>query len=227
MEPPRVRFVTPVYHPNIDSASGSICLSILKMAPSGDWLPSLNIGSVLMSIRSLLSDPNAADGLDAEATSHYRRDPESFARKAAGWTRAHAQASAPGRTDPTAEDELHGEARPSKRGRSPPGSAPGASAAMPSQVLQPVSTASASASTASASASTASASASTSSASAAASAAGQRPGAAAGTGTQGLEPVLTASAPGMRAAQLVSELTALLGSPPVWQRGGKRVHAMV
>ena len=213
MEPPRVRFVTPVYHPNIDSASGSICLSILKMAPSGDWLPSLNIGSVLMSIRSLLSDPNAADGLDPEATSHYRRDPESFARKAAGWTRAHAQASAPGRTDPTAEDELHGEARPSKRGRSPPGSAPGASAAMPSQVLQPVSTASASASTASASA--------------AASAAGQRPGAAAGTGTQGLEPVLTASAPGMRAAQLVSELTALLGSPPVWQRGGKRVHAMV
>ena len=37
-EPPKIRFLTPVYHPNIDSG-GRICLDTLKMPPRGSWLP--------------------------------------------------------------------------------------------------------------------------------------------------------------------------------------------
>lgn len=65
MEPPAIRFVTPVYHPNIDEA-GRICLNTLKMPPSGSWKPSLNISTVLLMLRVLLAEPNAADGLVPE-----------------------------------------------------------------------------------------------------------------------------------------------------------------
>jgi ubiquitin-conjugating enzyme E2 C len=60
MSPPQILFRTPIYHPNVDM-SGRICLDILKEAgPSqeGAWSPSLLTGSVLLSIQSLLGEPN-------------------------------------------------------------------------------------------------------------------------------------------------------------------------
>ena len=67
--PPRVRFVTPVYHCNIDS-HGNICLDILK----DNWSPALTIGKVLLSLTSLLSDPNPNDPLDVFKAQLYRTD---------------------------------------------------------------------------------------------------------------------------------------------------------
>ncbi len=67
-EPPKVRFVTRVYHPNIDG-EGRICLDLLNMPPKGAWKPSLNISTVLASIGLLLSDPNPDDGLVADIVS--------------------------------------------------------------------------------------------------------------------------------------------------------------
>lgn len=61
-EPPNVKFVTPIYHPNIDNG-GRICLDILNLPPKGAWAPSLNIATVLASIGLLLSEPNPDDGL--------------------------------------------------------------------------------------------------------------------------------------------------------------------
>ncbi len=61
-EPPAVRFLTPVLHPNIDN-SGRICLDTLKMKPTGSWAPSINISTLLTTIRTLLAHPNGDDGL--------------------------------------------------------------------------------------------------------------------------------------------------------------------
>ena len=58
LKPPQVRFLTKVYHPNIDSV-GRICLDILK----NKWTPALGIRTVLISIQALLSDPNPDDPL--------------------------------------------------------------------------------------------------------------------------------------------------------------------
>lgn len=62
LEPPRVTFVTPIYHPNIDS-SGRICLDILKMPPTGAWKPLITIEGVLIAICNLMSCPNPNDPL--------------------------------------------------------------------------------------------------------------------------------------------------------------------
>ncbi|XP_013788191.1 ubiquitin-conjugating enzyme E2 T-like [Limulus polyphemus] len=61
-EPPKVQFMTPIYHPNIDN-EGRICLDALQMPPKGKWKPSLTIYSLLMSIQVLMNEPNTDDPL--------------------------------------------------------------------------------------------------------------------------------------------------------------------
>lgn len=51
--PPEVLFKTPIYHPNFDF-SGRICLDILK----DKWTAAYNIQTVLLSLQSLLGEPN-------------------------------------------------------------------------------------------------------------------------------------------------------------------------
>jgi ubiquitin-conjugating enzyme E2 T len=95
LEPPKIRFLTPVYHPNVDEA-GRICLDILKPAPHGSWRPSINLSSVLTSLQLLLAEPNPDDPLVPEIADLYRFNREQFDEKAKKETEKHARQSKEG-----------------------------------------------------------------------------------------------------------------------------------
>uniref|UniRef100_A0A8C8BJX9 Ubiquitin conjugating enzyme E2 T n=1 Tax=Otus sunia TaxID=257818 RepID=A0A8C8BJX9_9STRI len=78
--PPKIRFLTPIYHPNIDSA-GRICLDVLK--------PSLNISTLLTSIQLLMAEPNPDDPLMADIV-QYKYNKQLFLLNAKEWTEKHA-----------------------------------------------------------------------------------------------------------------------------------------
>ncbi|NXA43214.1 UBE2T enzyme, partial [Eudromia elegans] len=88
-EPPKIRFLTPIYHPNIDSA-GRICLDVLKLPPQGAWRPSLNICTLLTSIQLLMAEPNPDDPLMADVSSEYKYNKQLFLINAREWTRKYA-----------------------------------------------------------------------------------------------------------------------------------------
>ncbi|CAI7635816.1 hypothetical protein N7455_012494 [Penicillium solitum] len=73
--PPTVLFKTPIYHPNVDF-SGRICLDILK----DKWSAVYNVSSVLLSLQSLLGEPNNASPLNAQAAELWDSDQAEFKR---------------------------------------------------------------------------------------------------------------------------------------------------
>ena len=81
MESPKVRFLTKIYHPNIDKL-GRICLDILK----DKWSPALQIRTVLLSIQALLSAPNPDDPLANDVAELWKRDEAEAIRIAKDWT---------------------------------------------------------------------------------------------------------------------------------------------
>ncbi len=91
-EPPKIRFVTPIYHPNIDNG-GRICLDTLKMPPKGSWGPQINLSTVLATIRLLMATPNPQDGLMAEITEQFLNDRRRFDETARALTAKHAKAA--------------------------------------------------------------------------------------------------------------------------------------
>lgn len=85
MVAPKVRFLTKIYHPNIDRL-GRICLDVLK----NNWSPALQIRTILLSIQALLSSPNPDDPLANEVAEQWKSDNDNAIATAREWTQQYA-----------------------------------------------------------------------------------------------------------------------------------------
>ncbi|KAL4063703.1 ubiquitin-conjugating enzyme/RWD-like protein [Scleroderma yunnanense] len=83
---PKVTFATRIYHMNI-SEKGGICIDILKQ----NWSPALSLFKVMLSLSSLLTDPNPQDPLVPSIATEYMRNRQQHDRTARRWTELYAQ----------------------------------------------------------------------------------------------------------------------------------------
>ncbi|KAI5275016.1 Ubiquitin-conjugating enzyme E2 7, partial [Ascosphaera acerosa] len=85
LSPPKMRFLSPIFHPNV-YANGGVCISILH--PPGDdpnhyehaserWSPIQSVEKILISVMSMLAEPNDESPANVEAAVMWReRRPE-------------------------------------------------------------------------------------------------------------------------------------------------------
>ncbi|KAI6044516.1 ubiquitin-conjugating enzyme/RWD-like protein [Pisolithus marmoratus] len=83
---PKVTFATRIYHMNI-SDKGGICIDILKQ----NWSPALSLFKVMLSLSSLLTDPNPHDPLVPSIATEYMRNRQQHDRTAKRWTELYAR----------------------------------------------------------------------------------------------------------------------------------------
>lgn len=88
--PPSIKFVTKIYHPNIDD-NGRICLDLIKMPPAGNWKPTIGLEGLLIAIRMLLETPNPDDPLMADIAQEFKNHNTDFVEKARMFTEKYAQ----------------------------------------------------------------------------------------------------------------------------------------
>ena len=84
--PPKIKFDTKVWHPNVSSITGVICLDVL----STEWSPAFTIRTALLSILALLTDPEPDNPQDAVVAHQYKTNRKMFEDKAREWTVAYA-----------------------------------------------------------------------------------------------------------------------------------------
>jgi len=90
-QPPKMKFISELWHPNV-YASGDVCISILH--PPGDdkwgyekaeerWLPIHTVETILISVISMLSDPNDQSPANLDAAKQWREDRSGFKKRVA------------------------------------------------------------------------------------------------------------------------------------------------
>ena len=85
-KPPKMKFDTKIWHPNISSQTGAICLDILK----NEWTPALTIRTALISLQALMCEPVPDDPQDAVVAKQYMTDIKLFNQTAKHWVEEYA-----------------------------------------------------------------------------------------------------------------------------------------
>ncbi|CAF0877335.1 unnamed protein product [Rotaria sp. Silwood1] len=89
IKPPKMKFISEIWHPNIEK-NGDVCISILHEPgvdqfgyenPSERWSPVQSVETILLSVLSMLSDPNCDSAANIDASVMWRDDRAAFKKK--------------------------------------------------------------------------------------------------------------------------------------------------
>ncbi|KAL3315176.1 ubiquitin-conjugating enzyme [Cichlidogyrus casuarinus] len=85
-KPPKLKFLTKIYHPNIDE-TGRICLPIITPE---NWKPAISTEQILQDLFSIINEPQVDHPLRADIAEEYVKDQPKFLKKAEEFTKQHA-----------------------------------------------------------------------------------------------------------------------------------------
>ena len=85
-KPPKLVFATKVYHPSVLLETGEVCGDVL-----GNWGPTLNAEHCLMTVFSLLQDPQPDHPLDDKIAEQLAKKPKEFEKAAKKYTKEYAK----------------------------------------------------------------------------------------------------------------------------------------
>jgi len=92
MSPPTLRFTSEFWHPNVYYPDGKVCISILhppildEMSgelPEERWLPTQTVSTVLLSVISMLGDPNFSSPANVDASVECRKNFDAYKKRIA------------------------------------------------------------------------------------------------------------------------------------------------
>ncbi|EGC28286.1 hypothetical protein DICPUDRAFT_51943, partial [Dictyostelium purpureum] len=92
MNPPTLRFISEFWHPNVYVREGRVCISILHPPgedvlsgelPQERWLPTQSVSTIILSLMSILSDPNCSSPANVDASVEWRTNKESYKKRCA------------------------------------------------------------------------------------------------------------------------------------------------
>lgn len=85
-KPPKLQFINKVYHPSVQLETGEICGAVL-----GTWGPTLNAEHCLMTVFSMLQDPQPDHPLEESIADQLANKPKEFEKTAKKYTKDYAK----------------------------------------------------------------------------------------------------------------------------------------
>mmetsp|Transcript_38629 Transcript_38629/g.27961 ORF Transcript_38629/g.27961 Transcript_38629/m.27961 type:complete len:152 (-) Transcript_38629:79-534(-) len=86
-KPPKINFQTKIYHPNIKTDTGEICMQAIE----NNWVPTLNAKWIIEAVISVMKNPNAENPLEANIAQQFSSNQNQYLATAAEWTAQYAQ----------------------------------------------------------------------------------------------------------------------------------------
>ncbi|KAG1678715.1 Ubiquitin-conjugating enzyme E2 L3 [Nymphon striatum] len=90
-KPPKIVFLTKIYHPNIDE-KGQVCLPIIHPE---NWKPATKTDQVLHALVTLINEPEPEHPLRADLAEEYTKDRKKFMKNADEFTRKYSEKRPP------------------------------------------------------------------------------------------------------------------------------------